>query len=132
MDSWLELGVIEPSQSPWGAPVVITYRNGKPRFCIDYRKLNSMTIADKFPIPRQADILQALSGAQYLSSFDALVGFTQMELDAISKTYTAFRSHRGLHQFACMPFGLCNGPGIFQRVMQETLSPYQGIPQHRC
>lgn len=51
LDKWFELGVIKPSKSPWSAPVVIAYRNGKPRFCVDYRKLNAVTIGDEFPIP---------------------------------------------------------------------------------
>ena len=51
LDKWLELGVIEPSISPCGAPVVIAYRNGKPRFCVNYRKLNAVTISDEFPLP---------------------------------------------------------------------------------
>ena len=124
IDTWFEQGVIEPSVSPWSAPVVIAYRNGKPRFCIDYRKLNAVTVPDEFPIPRQSEILQSLSGAQVLSSLDALSGFTQLELDPDDVEKTAFRTHRGLFQFRRMPFGLRNGPSIFQRVMQGILSPY--------
>jgi hypothetical protein len=124
LDKWFEQGVIEPSMSPWSAPVVIAYRNGKPRFCIDYRKLNVVTITDKFPIPQQSEILSSLSGAQVLSSLDALSGFTQLEMAAEDVEKTAFRTHRGLAQFKRMPFGLRNGPSIFQRVMQGILSPY--------
>ena len=124
IDTWFEQGVIEPSVSPWSAPVVIAYRNGKPRFCIDYRKLNAVTTLDEFPIPRQSEILQSLSGAQVLSSLDALSGFTQLELDPEDVEKTAFWTHRGLFQFRRMPFGLRNGPSIFQQVMQGILSPY--------
>ena len=124
LDLWLEQGVIEPSASPWGAPVIIVHRNGKDRLCVDWRKLNAATVPDQFPIPWQTDILQALSGAQYLSSFDALAGFTQLEFNKVSQPYTAMRTHRGLHQFTRMPFGWRNGPPIFQRVMQEILAPY--------
>ena len=124
LDKWFEQGVIEPSRSPWSAPVVIAYRHGKPRFCIDYRKLNAVTIPDEFPIPRQSEILQSLSGAQVLSSLDALSGFTQLELDHDDIEKTAFRTHRGLFQFKRMPFGLRNGLAIFQRVMQNILAPY--------
>lgn len=124
IDTWSEQGVIEPSISPWSAPVVIAYRNGKPRFCIDYRKLNAVTVPDEFPIPRQLEILQSLSGTQVLSSLDALSGFTQLELDPDDVEKTAFRTHRGLFQFRRMPFGLRNGPSIFQRVMQGILSLY--------
>lgn len=124
IDKWFEQGVIEPSISPWSAPVVIAYRNGKPRFCVDYQKLNAATIPDEFPIPRQAEILSSLSGSQVLSSLDALSGFTQLELDPDDVEKTAFRTHRGLFQFRRMPFGLRNGPSIFQRVMQGILAPY--------
>ena len=127
IDTWFEQGVIEPSKSPWGAPVVIAYRNGKPRFCIDYRKLNAVTIPDEFPIPRQSEILASLSGVQVLSSLDALSGFTQLELAEEDVEKTAFRSHRGLFQFKRLPFGLHNGPSIFQRVMQGILAPYLWI-----
>lgn len=124
LKTWFEQGVIEPSQSPWGAPVVIVYRNGKARFCVDYRKLNALTVPDEFPLPRQTEILSALSGAQVLSSLDALAGFTQIEIAEEDVEKTAFRTHRGLFQFRRMPFGLKNGPSIFQRTMQSILSPY--------
>lgn len=124
LKKWFEQDVVEPSKSPWSAPVVIAYRNGKPRFCVDYRKLNAQTISDEFPIPRQSEILAALSGAQVLSSLDALAGFTQMEFEDSEKEKTAFRTHMGLFQFKRMPFGLKNGPSIFQRTMQTILAPF--------
>ena len=127
IDKWFEQGVIEPSKSPWSAPVVIAYRHGKARFCVDYRKLNAATIPDEFPIPRQSEILASLSGAQVLSSLDALSGFTQLEMAEEDVEKTAFRTHRGLFQFRRLPFGLCNGPSIFQRVMQNVLAPYLWI-----
>lgn len=99
LKTWFELGVIEPSKSPWSAPVVIAYRNGKARFCVDYRKLNAVTIPDEFPIPRQSEILSALSGAQVLSCLDALSGFTQLEFEDSEVEKTAFRTHMGLFQF---------------------------------
>lgn len=124
IDAWLQLGVIEPSQSPWAAPAFIVWRNDKPRMVIDYRKLNDQVIPDEFPLPRQEDITQALNGSQYLSTLDALAGFTQLTMDEESAEKLAFRTHRGLHQFKRMPFGYRNGPGVFQRVMQNVLSPY--------
>jgi len=124
LDKWFEQGVIEPSKSPWSAPVIIAYRHGKPRFCVDYRKLNTATTPDEFPIPRQLEILQSLSGAQVLSSLDALSGLTQLELHPDDIEKTAFHTHRGLFQFRHMPFGLRNGPATFQRVMQNILAPY--------
>ena len=127
MDSWLSIGVIEPSRSPWGFPALISYRNGKPRMCIDYRKLNEVVIPDEFPLPRQDAILQAFTGSRWLSTLDALAGFTQLTMSDESKEKTAFRSHRGLYQFKRMPFGYRNGPAIFQRVMQGVLAPFLWI-----
>src|SRR5258708_38214499 len=80
IDKWLEQEVIEPSKSPWAAPVIIVYRNCKPQFCIDYQKLNLVTIPDEFPIPQQTEILQALSGSQELSTLHALAGFNQLSI----------------------------------------------------
>ncbi|TFY60997.1 hypothetical protein EVJ58_g4778 [Rhodofomes roseus] len=94
-EAWLNLDVIEPSNSPWGAPVLIAYRNGKPRLCVDYRRLNAVTVPDEFPIPRQNEILQALSGAQVLTSLDALSGFTQLMVADNDREKTAFCTHHG-------------------------------------
>lgn len=127
MDAWLELGVIEPSRSPWGAPAFIVWRNGKPRMVIDWRKLNEQAVPDEFPLPRQDDIIQALTGAQWLTTLDALAGFTQMTFIKEDREKTAFRTHRGLYQFVRMPFGYRNGPSVFQRVMQNVLAPYLWI-----
>jgi hypothetical protein len=127
MDSWIQLGVIEPSKSPWAAPVFIVYRNGKPRMVIDLRKLNEMVIPDEFPLPRQDDILQALSGSQWLTTLDALSGFTQLTMSDASAEKLAFRTHRGLWQFRRMPFGYRNGPSVFQRVMHNVLAPFLWI-----
>jgi hypothetical protein len=93
IDTWFEQDVIEASHSPWAAPVVIVYRNGKARFCVDYRKLNKATIPDEHPIPHQSEIVQALSGAKVLSSMDALSGFTQLEMAEEDREKTAFRMH---------------------------------------
>lgn len=127
MDAWIALGVIEPSKSPWAAPVFIVYRNGKPRMVIDLRKFNENVVPDEFPLPKQDDILQALTGAQWLSTLDALAGFTQLTLTDSASEKLAFRTHRGLWQFKRMPFGYRNGPSVFQRVMQNVLAPYLWI-----
>jgi hypothetical protein len=78
---------------------VVIYWNGKPRLAVDYRRLNERTIPDEFLIPRQSEILQALSGSQVPSSFDVLTGFTQLEMAEDAKEKTVFRSHCGLWQF---------------------------------
>ena len=114
INKWLDQEVIKPSKSPWAAPVIIIYQNSKPQFCVNYCKLNSVTILDKFPIPHQLEILQALSGVQVLSTLDALAGFNQLSIADEDREKTGFRSHQGLHQFKHLPFGLWNGPSVFQ------------------
>ena len=89
---------------------------------VDYRKLNEIAISDEFPLPKQEDILQALEGSQWLSTLDALAGFTQLEIEPKEQEKLAFRTHRGLWQFVRMPFGYKNGPSIFQRIMQNVLA----------
>ena len=127
MDTWIELGVIEPSRSPWAAPVFIVYRNNKPRMVIDLRKFNERVIPDEFPLPKQEDIIQALNGSQWLTTLDALSGFTQLTMSDSAAEKLAFRMHRGLWQFHQMPFGYRNGPAVFQRVMQNVLAPFLWI-----
>jgi hypothetical protein len=104
LELWPKQGVIEPSNSPWGAPVLIVHQHSKDHLCVDWRKLNAATVPDQFLIPHQSDILQALSEAQYLSTFNTLAGFTQLEFDKVSQSYMAMRTHHGLHQFTRMPF----------------------------
>src|ERR1700742_4027178 len=94
---------------------------------IDYRKLNEMVVPDEFPLPRQDDILQALTGSQWLTTLDALAGFTQLTMAEESSEKVAFRTHRGLWQFRRMPFGYRNGPPVFQRIMQNILAPFLWI-----
>ncbi|QRV79982.1 Retrovirus-related Pol polyprotein from transposon [Ceratobasidium sp. AG-Ba] len=100
IDDWLCLEVITESDSPWAFPVIVVYRNDKPRVCIDYRKLNERAIPDQFPLPKQTDILHALEGAQYLSTLDALAGFTQLNIKEEDRLKTAFRCHRA--PFLCL------------------------------
>ena len=93
MDKWIQLGVIEPSKIPWAVLAFIVYQNGKHRMVVDYRKLNKIAIADAFPLPKQEDILQALVRSQWLSTLDALTGFTQLEIDHKEREKLAFQTH---------------------------------------
>lgn len=127
LNMWLAQGVIEPSKSPWGALVFIVYRNEKPQMVIDLQKLNEVAIKDEFPIPWQEDILQALSGSQWLSTLDALSGFTQLEVAPQDMGKLAFCCHRGLFHFRHLPFGWTNGPATFQWIMQGILAPFLWI-----
>ena len=116
-------GIIRPSRSPWASRIVLAKKkDGSPRFCIDYRKLNELTVKDSYPIPYQQDLMDNLSRAKYFSSMDMASGFWQIPLskDAIPKT--AFTSRFGLYEYLVMPFGLTNAPSSFQRLMDLVLA----------
>ena len=122
---YLEAGVIQPSQSPWSAPLVLTRKqNGSWRICTDYRLLNSITKKDAYPLPRIDDSYLQLQGARYFTSLDLQNGYWQIPLtgDAIPKT--AFSTRYGQYEWMVMPFGLCNAPASFQRAMNDILRPY--------
>ena len=119
----LDAGVIRPSNSPWcNAVVLVRKKDGSLRFCIDFRKLNSLTVKDSHPLPRICEILESLAGAAHFSTFDMNSGFWQVPMDEESKQYTAFTlGSMGLYECESMPFGLCNAPPTFQRLMQNCL-----------
>ena len=121
----LEDGIIRKIESPWASPVVIvTKKSGNPRFCVDYRKINSATIIDAHPLPRIDELLEKFRTGRWFSSLDLASGYWQVEMDERDIEKTTFTCHIGLFAFNVMPFGLRNAPPTFQRLMNEVMGEY--------
>jgi transposase InsO family protein len=123
VDRMLKQGVIEPSHAQWASPVVLIPKpDGSIRFCIDYRRLNALTVRDVYPLPRMDECLDSLGDAEYFSTLDANTGFWQIEVAEEDRDKTTFSCHVGMYRFLRMPFGLVNAPATFQRAMDIILS----------
>ena len=122
LKTMLEAGIIEPSISEWASPpVLIRKRDGKVRWCIDYRKLNAVTKKDVYPLPLIEECIDTLSGNEWYSKLDANSAYYQIKVKDSDKDKTAFITKYGLFQFTRMSFGLCNAPSTYARVMNLVL-----------
>jgi hypothetical protein len=120
LQKWLKAGVIKESDSPYASQIVIVKKKDSSiRICLDYRALNKKTVRDAFPLPRIEETIEAIRGAKYFSSLDLTQGYLQLAVDEQDQDKTAFRALGSLYQFTRMPFGLCNGPASFCRLMTK-------------
>ena len=123
INEMVEKDVIQKSSSPWASGIeMVEKKDGSKRFFVDYRRLNDITIKDAYPLPRIDDSLDQLSGAEWFSCLDLNSGFWQVEVEECDRAKTAFASRQGLYEFKVMPFGLCNVPATFERLMGTVLA----------
>eukprot|EP00877_Chromochloris_zofingiensis_P003160 jgi/Chrzof1/12845/Cz07g09130.t1 len=121
----LAKGFIEPSTSPFGAPILfVQKKDGSLRMCIDYRALNKLTVKNRYPIPRIDDLLDRLHGATMFSSLDLQSGYHQIRIHPNDVVKTAFNTPLGHYQWRVLAFGLTNAPATSQHVMNQVLAPF--------
>ena len=121
--SMQENGIMEPATNEWAAPIVLVgKKDGSLRFCVDYRKLNDVSYADAYPMPRIDELIDRLGKSRYISTLDLTRGYWQVPVTEESRGKTAFATPYWLYQFRVMPFGLHGAPASFQRMMDRLLN----------
>jgi hypothetical protein len=126
----LSIGAIseaDPGACPYASRTVIApKKDGSLRMCVDYRDINAQTAKDAYPLPRIDTVWPTLAKAKYFAALDLIMGYHQVEVDAKDRFKTAFLTHKGLYTYNVMPFGLCNAPATFQRLMEKVLGSLVG------
>ena len=118
----IAVGIITAVESSWTSPVVIvTKKDGSPRFCVDYRKLNSVVRAERWPLRRVDEILDGMKGSSVFTTIDLFKVYWQIKMDEACKEKAAFICQHGTFQFEVLPFGLINSQATFQRMMERIL-----------
>lgn len=126
LKDWQDRGVIEPSQSPWSFSLVaVPKKNGKIRWCVDYRALNARTLRDQYPLPSINDNLNKLAKSRIFTGIDGCGAYHVINVAKRDRHKTAFATPQGSFQFARLPFGLTNAPATYSRLVQMVLD---GIP----
>jgi hypothetical protein len=114
----------KPSTSSFASPVLIVKKHdGSMRMCVDYRALNKLTVKDRYPLPHTDELTDRLSRAKYLTKLDLRAGYHQVRIAEDDIKKTAFITRYGLYEYLVMPFGLCNAPSTFMRMMNDILRP---------
>ena len=132
MDEMIELGVIQPSISPYSSPIVLApKKDGLVRFCIDFRKLNKVTEFDAEPMPNMEEVINRMSGHRFYSQMDLCKGYWQLGLSKRSRPNTAFETPMGLFQFKTMPFGLVNVGASFCRLIRIVFQGLRNVDSFR-
>ncbi|GFY31064.1 transposon Tf2-6 polyprotein [Trichonephila clavipes] len=128
IDRLLSEGIIEECESPYASPVVLIPKpNGTFRLCIDYRKLNEITVADTYPLPRMDDLLHQAKLTPFMSTLDLRAGYHQVKVHVEDQDKTAFVCPFGTYRFLRMPYGLRNAPATFQRLMNRFCNGLEDI-----
>ena len=129
LDNWLKQGIIRPSKSPYASQVVIVpKKTSEICLCVNFRKLNAISICDSFPLPRVEEALQAVQAAVWFSSFNLAQGYLQMAMEEEDIEKTTFcAGSSGLYEFTRMPFGLTNAGTSFCRLMEMCIGDQQYI-----
>lgn len=127
VEELLSNDIIRESDSEYSSPILLVRKkNGEQRLCIDYRKLNSVTVKENQPLPRIDDQIDNLQGGNYFTSLDLRSGYHQVPMEETSKRYTAFVTPEGHYEYNRVPFGPSNAPRVFQRLMTRLLRPLRG------
>ncbi|RVX19278.1 Transposon Ty3-I Gag-Pol polyprotein [Vitis vinifera] len=125
LDELLGKGFIHPSTSPLGAPVLfVKKKDDTLRLCINYRKLNRVTVKNKYPLPRIDDLFDQLKGAKYFSKIDLRTRYHQLRVKEEDVSKTAFKTRYGHYEFLVMSFGLTNAPAAFMNLMNKVFRAY--------
>jgi hypothetical protein len=121
----LSKGLIRPSASPWGSPVIfVDKRDGTIRLCVDYHKLNEVTIKNKYPLPKIEDLFDQLNGAKVFSEIYLHTGYHQLKVRESDIPKTAFTTCYGLFEYTVMSFGLTNAPSYFMNLMNKVFMKF--------